>query len=64
MAGELFRNLSEKLPTEGACPRLWCRPLYLKDGGRPEPEAKKDEKKGLADFSVSPLILCGALEQD
>ena len=23
-----------------------------------------DTKKGLADFSVSPLILCGALEQD
>ena len=38
--------------------------LYLKDGGRPEPEAKKDEKKGLADFSESPLIFCGALEQD
>ena len=25
MDGELFRNLSEKLPVEGACPRLWCR---------------------------------------
>ena len=25
MDGELFRNLSEKLPFEGACPRLWCR---------------------------------------
>ena len=25
MAGESFRNLSEKLPAEGACPRLWCR---------------------------------------
>ena len=25
MAGELFRNLSEKLPVDGACPRLWCR---------------------------------------
>jgi len=24
----------------------------------------KDEKKGLADFSESPLIFCGALEQD
>ena len=26
MAGELIRNLSENLPVEGACPRLWCRP--------------------------------------
>ena len=26
MAGELIRNQSEKLPVEGACPRLWCRP--------------------------------------
>ena len=25
MAGELFRNMSEKLSGEGACPRLWCR---------------------------------------
>ena len=25
MAGELIRNLSEKLPVEGACPCLWCR---------------------------------------
>ena len=25
MAGELFRKLSENLPIEGACPRLWCR---------------------------------------
>ena len=25
IAGELFRNLPEKLPVEGACPRLWCR---------------------------------------
>jgi len=25
MAGELIRNLSGKLPAEGACPRLWCR---------------------------------------
>ena len=25
MAGELFRNLSEKLPVDGACPRFWCR---------------------------------------
>ena len=25
MAGELIRNLSENLPVEGACPRLWCR---------------------------------------
>ena len=31
MAGELIRNLSEKLPVEGACPCLWCRPekFYL-----------------------------------
>jgi hypothetical protein len=28
MAGELFRNLSEKLPVEGACPRLWCRAVF------------------------------------
>ena len=27
MAGELIRNLSENLPVEGACPRLWCRPV-------------------------------------
>ena len=26
MAGELIRNLSEKLPVEGACPCLRCRP--------------------------------------
>ena len=26
MAEELIRNQSEKLPVEGACPRLWCRP--------------------------------------
>ena len=25
MAGELFRNLWENLPVEGACPRLWFR---------------------------------------
>ena len=25
MAEELIRNQSEKLPVEGACPRLWCR---------------------------------------
>ena len=49
---------------------------YLKDGAtgansttwltgsRGEKKRKKNEKKGLADFSVSPLILCGALEQD
>ena len=29
VAGELFRNQSEKLPVEGACPRLWCRPEEL-----------------------------------
>ena len=28
MAGELIRNQSEKLPVEGACPRLWCRPEF------------------------------------
>ena len=28
MDGELFRNLSEKLPFEGACPRLWCRAVF------------------------------------
>ena len=56
MAGELFRKLSENLPIEGACPRLWCRALKSQSGG--------DTKKGLADYSVSPLMFCGALEQD
>ena len=28
MAEELIRNQSEKLPVEGACPRLWCRPHF------------------------------------
>ena len=29
VAGELFRNMSEELPVEGACPRLGCRPEEL-----------------------------------
>ena len=33
MAGELFRNLSEKLPVDGACPRFWCRATKQ---GRPQ----------------------------
>ena len=40
MDGELFRNLSEKLPVEGACPRLWCRPACPRLWCRP---AKKAE---------------------
>ena len=31
MAGELIKNLSENLPVEGACPRLWCRAGMSKD---------------------------------
>ena len=31
MAGELIRNLSEKLPNKGACPRLWSRPQKTDD---------------------------------
>ena len=34
MDGESFRNLSEKLPVEGACPRLWCRPVFGVDPTR------------------------------
>ena len=37
MAEELIRNQSEKLPVEGACPRLWCRPTLINgkiNGGR------------------------------
>ena len=30
MAGELFRKLSENLPIEGACPRLWCRAVKVR----------------------------------
>ena len=33
MAGELIRNQSEKLPVEGACPRLWCRPRFTRNNG-------------------------------
>ena len=32
MAGELFRKLSENLPIEGACPRLWCRAWNTRPG--------------------------------
>ena len=28
MAEKLIKNLSENLPVEGACPRLWCRALF------------------------------------
>ena len=42
MAGELFRSLSEKLPVDGACPRLWCRAdlrrNFLDDGTNAPPE--------------------------
>ena len=57
MAGELIRNLSEKLPVEKACPRLWCRADIPEIGGEGGGENKKAltviNRKGLI-FMVRP----------
>ena len=47
MAGELIRNQSEKLPVEGACPRLWCRPM------KPRYAQNQGIKKELVTFITS-----------
>jgi len=55
MAGESFRNLSEKLPAEGACPRLWCRAETCR---------KNCPLKGLAPvFGVEPSAAENLLEK-
>ena len=43
MAGELFRNLSEKLLVEGACPRFGVEPLWCR---APKAWQEKGKKKG------------------
>jgi len=47
MAGELFRKLSENLPIEGACPRLWCRAAITHAGA---------ENRNAADLPASSSI--------
>ena len=50
MDGELFRNLSEKLPAVGACPCHWSRAFFEVEPGL----AAVQNRKGLL-FSSNPL---------
>ena len=47
IAGKLIRNLSENLPVEGACPRLWCRAVFGVELDLVQVGAEKERKKGL-----------------